>query len=68
MKIPFPVLGYKGLGRYVGEWYDKDGTPDGLPTKEMKDNASLTLYATAGVYALFTALSLVCIGVGMTQK
>ena len=60
--------------RYVGEWFDKDDTEDnddtifGLPTDKMKDNASKTLYLTAGVYAVFVALSLVCIGMGSRRK
>lgn len=54
--------------RYVGEWYDRDDTPNGIPTKDMRDDAANTLYATAGVYAIFTALSVVCIVVGSRRK
>jgi len=54
--------------RYVGEWYDRDDTPYGMPTKEMRDDASKTLFATAGVYGAFTVLSVVCIAVGARRK
>eukprot|EP00210_Caulerpa_lentillifera_P004396 g4194.t1 len=54
--------------KYVGEWYDRDDGDHGMPTKEMRDNASKTLYATAGVYGAFAVLSLVCIFVGSRRK
>lgn len=49
--------------RYVGEWYDENESEDGLPTGEMRSNASKTLYVTAGVYGGFVILSLLCIGI-----
>ena len=52
----------------MGEWFDKDDTDFGMPTDDMKDNASQTLFATAGVYGVFCVLSIACIGAGARKK
>ncbi len=56
------------LFRYVGEWYDRDKTDDGIPDDTMKNNASDVLFITAGIYGVFAVFSVGLLVLGSKRK